>query len=123
MDIAAIKRKTKLFATEQKPNSKLVHKIAIRLNTTLYNTIHNYLDAMHSTGDYTHSSTADVLRQVLSSMENPSFKYNTVKTPVSDNCIELTLRCTNAQKQLWQTLPRGNKIRILEKAIIAFLQD
>lgn len=123
MDIAAIKRRSKLSTTTKKTDTKLVYKIAIRLNTTLHNTIHNYLEAMYSTGDYTYSSMSDILRKVLSSMEDNSLKYNTIKTPVSDNYIELTLRCTNSQKQFWQTLPSGNKIRILEKAIISFLQN
>lgn len=123
MDIAAIKRKSKISKTAQKQDSKLSHKIAIRLNTTLHNTIHNYLEAMYSTGDYTYSSMSDILRKVLSSIEDNSLKYNTIKAPVSDNYIELTLRCTNAQKQFWQSLPSGNKIRILEKAIISFLQN
>ena len=123
MDITAIKRKSKISTTEKKQDTKLAHKIAIRLNTTLHNTIHNYLEAMYSTGDYTYSSMSDILRKVLSSMENKSLKYNTIKVPVSDNYIELTLRCTNTQKQFWQTLPNGNKVRILEKAIISFLQN
>lgn len=123
MDISAIKRKARIAKKEQITDSKLVQKIAIRLNTTLHNTIHNYLEAMYSTGDYTYSSMADILRKVLSSMENNSLKYNTIKAPVSDNYIELTLRCTNTQKQFWQTLPSGNKVRILEKAIISFLQN
>ena len=79
MDISAIKRKARIAKKEQITDSKLVQKIAIRLNTTLHNTIHNYLEAMYSTGDYTYSSMADILRKVLSSMENNSLKYNTIK--------------------------------------------
>lgn len=122
MDIAAIKRRSKSLIIEPKTDNKLTHKLAIRLNTTLHNTIHNYLEAMHSAGDYSYSSMADILRKVLSSMEDNSLKYNIIKAPISDEYIELTLRCTDSQKQFWKSLPSGNKVRILEKAIIAFLQ-
>ena len=123
MDISAIKRKANIAKKEQMIDSKFTQKIAIRLNTTLHNTMHNYLEAMYSSGDYTYSSMADVLRKVLTSMQDKSLKYNTVKTPVSDDYIELTFRCTNAQKQFWQTLPSGNKTRMLKNAIISFLQN
>ena len=126
MDIKAIKKKVnaaKIFNKRTKNADKKSSKIAIRVNTTLHNTLRNYLSSMHASADYSYASVADILRHILINLENEKLKLNNIKAPISDGeYIEFTLRCTLQQKQFWQGLPEGNKIRILEKAIIAFLQ-
>jgi hypothetical protein len=124
MDISAIKRKAQLSKPDSNlDNHKKSVKIAIRLNATLHLTIRNYLSSMHSVADYRHNSIADILRQVLSDIEDKSLKLSNVKAPVSDGSyIELTQRCTYSQKRFRQTLQTRTNTRILEKAIIAFLQ-
>ena len=126
MDIKAIKKNIGVPENNNKSANKTdkkLYKIAIRLNTTLHNTVRNYLASMHASADYSHASVADILRYILVALENKKLKLNNVKTPISGgDYIEFTLRCTLPQKQFWQSLPAGNKIRILEKAIIAFLQ-
>lgn len=126
MDITAIKNRIGLSKNNNKVKdkpSKKAYKISIRLNTTLHDTLHNYLSALHASADYSYGSVADILRHILINLEDGKLKLNNIKAPVSDNNqIEFTIRCHLPQKQFWQTLPSGNKVHILEKAIIAFLQ-
>ena len=81
MEILSAKSKS-LQKTEEKidlyNNTKnIVDKknciISLRVNTLLYDTLHNYLSAMHNVSDYTFSSISDILRHILVQIEEKGF--------------------------------------------------
>jgi hypothetical protein len=96
------------------------HIISLRINTLLYNTLHNYLVASHNVSDYTFSSISDILRHILTQIEKNGFSTDETISDQDSEYTETIVRVTKEQKQVWQNLPNRNRRKIMEKAIIAF---
>jgi len=96
--------------------------IALRIDTLLYNTLHNYLSAMHLVSDYTFSSISDILRHILSQIESGELQNKGIILSDNKTYIEITIRVNYNQKKFWSSLPNRLKRSIMEKAIIAFTQ-
>lgn len=96
--------------------------IALRIDTLLYNTLHNYLSAMHNVSDYTFSSISDILRHILLQIENGDLQNKGMICSDNKIYIEITIRVHEKQKKFWSSLPNRLKRAIMEKAIIAFTQ-
>ena len=100
------------------------HRIAVRINTILYSTIQHYLSSMHSSGDYTYSSISNLLREVILKIEREGLPNNCI--PLGTGQVEyneMILRVSVVQKQFWQSLPKGSRRKILEKAISSFIKS
>ena len=99
---------------------KKICVIALRIDTLLYNTLQNYLSAMHNVSDYTFSSISDILRHILLQIESGELQNSGVVR--SDNkTTEITIRVNESQKHFWSSLPHPKRA-IMEKAIISFTQ-
>lgn len=96
--------------------------IALRIDTLLYNTLQNYLSAMHNVSDYTFSSISDILRHILLQIESGELQNSGVVRSDNKTYIEITIRVNESQKQFWSSLPNRLKRAIMEKAIISFTQ-
>jgi len=95
------------------------YTIAVRLKSTLYDTLVNCLSAMHNVSDYRFGSVSDILRHILFKMEQNGFP----KEIISDEGAEYkdsAIKVTPEQKLFWQNLPAHNRRKILEKGVIAF---
>jgi hypothetical protein len=120
--------------TEQARSSKSLNKknhdglpkknciVALRIDTLLYNTLHNYLSAMHNVSDYTFSSVSDILRHILLQIENGTLPNKGVIRSDNKTYIDITIRVNDNQKKFWSSLPNRLKRMIMEKAIVAFTQ-
>lgn len=97
--------------------------ISLRINTLLYNTLHNYLSAMHNVADYTFSSISDILRHVILKIEKGELPTKEATISNDKTYIEITIRVSEQQKKFWTSLPIRLKRTIMEKAIVAFLQQ
>lgn len=96
--------------------------IALRIDTLLYNTLQNYLSAMHNVSDYTFSSISDILRHILLQIESGELQNSEVVRSDNKTYIEITIRVNESQKQFWSSLPNRLKRAIMEKAIVSFTQ-
>lgn len=101
-------------------NNKKNCIISLRINTLLYDTLHNYLSAMHNVSDYTFSSISDVLRYILVQIEENGFSTDQIIHDKETEYTEIIVRVTQKQKQFWKSLPNRNRRKIMEKAILAF---
>jgi len=128
MELLAAK---KINIAEQVTHSKVANKknkdipkkdcvLALRIDTLLYNTLHNYLSAMHLVSDYTFSSISDILRHVLLQVENGELQSKGITLSNNKTYIEITIRVNDNQKKFWSSLPNRLKRSIMEKAIIEF---
>lgn len=97
--------------------------ISLRINTLLYNTLHNYLLAMHNVSDYKFSSISDVLRYILAQIEEHGFSTDQIIQDKELEYTEVIIRVTSKQKLFWKSLPDRNKRKIMEKAIVAFTKN
>ena len=92
----------------------------MRINTLLYDTLHNYLSSAHNISDYTFNSISDILRHILKQLEDDNVHSNGVVKDDSPEYIEITVRVNKEQKEFWAKLPDRNKRKILEKSIVSF---
>ena len=97
--------------------------ISLRINTLLYNTLYNYLLAMHNVSDYKFSSISDVLRYILAQIEEHGFSTDQIIQDKELEYTEVIIRVTSKQKLFWKSLPDRNKRKIMEKAIVAFTKN
>ena len=96
-------------------------RIAVRINAIQYRTLQNKLTSMHNSGDYSYGSISDILRDVLLKMEQKELTISNLELHTNDSkYYELILRVTAEQKTFWQSLPKGSRRKIFEKAILAF---
>jgi hypothetical protein len=96
--------------------------VALRINALLYNTLQNYLSAMHNVSDYTFTSVSDILRHILSQIQHGESQNKGVMRFDDKRYVDVTIRVTEQQKIFWSSLPNRLKRTIMEKAIIEFAQ-
>ena len=131
MEISSIKNKIitdpKKKLDSYKDNDSCINRkdctISLRVNTLQYNTLHNYLLATHNVSDYTFSSISDILRHILTKIEENGIPLTKEINEKKTEYNEIVLRVTEQQKQFWSTLPHRSKRKIMEKAISAFTKD
>jgi hypothetical protein len=116
-------KKIDLFNNTENINNKKNCIISLRINTLLYDTLHNYLLAMHNVSDYTFSSISDVLRYIIVQIEENGFSTDQIINDKETDYTEIIVRVTHKQKQFWQGLPNRNRRKIMEKAILAFTKN
>ena len=125
MDISAAKKqpeKPQVLSKDLLNNKS--YRIAVRINTTLYDTVLNYLSAMHNLSDYSYASISDVLRDILYRMEQKKLSLFVPNLQESNHkYTEIMLRVTSQQKKFWQSLPDGSRRKIFEKGVLAFIND
>ena len=97
--------------------------ISLRVNTLLYDTLQNYLSAMHNVSDYTFSSISDILRHILVKIEEKGSYIDQIISDKETEYTEMIVRVTHNQKQFWKSLPNRNRRKIMEKAILAFSKN
>lgn len=102
--------------------NKKDYVIALRVNALLYNTLQNYLFAMHNVSDYTFTSISDVLRHILLQIEGGELQNKGAIRCDDKTYVDVTVRVTEKQKIFWSSLPNRLKRVIMEKAIIEFSQ-
>jgi len=124
MDILAAKTQTIQPKNKaQDSSNKKGRRIAVRINAIQYCTLQNKLASMHNSGDYSYGSISDLLRDVLLKMEQKELMLSNLELRTNDSKYnELILRVTAQQKTFWQSLPKGSRRKILERAILAFTQ-
>lgn len=124
MEILAKKEKIAVHRSYEEIDKKSRNQIiSLRINTTLYNTLQNYLLGMHNVSDYTFNSISDILRFIVEKLMI-SGPINTHKyIQKNDDCIELSIRVTQDHKKYWKTLPNRSKRKIMEKAICVFIEN
>ena len=95
MDISAAKKqpeKPQVLSKDLLNNKS--YRIAVRINTTLYNTVLNYLSAMHNLSDYSYATISDVLRDILYRMEQKKLSLFVPNLNASiDEVARLSLQC------------------------------
>jgi len=116
-------KKIDLPSNTENINNKKNCIISLRINTLLYDTLHNYLLAMHNVSDYTFSSISDVLRYIIVQIEENGFSTDQIINDKETDYTEIIVRVTQKQKQFWQGLPNRNRRKIMEKAILAFTKN
>lgn len=124
MDISAAKKqpeKPQVLSKDLLNNKS--YRIAVRINTTLYDTVLNYLSAMHNLSDYSYASISDVLRDILYRMEQKNYRFLFQIYKSNHKYTEIILRVTSQQKKFWQSLPDGSRRKIFEKGVLAFIND
>jgi hypothetical protein len=97
------------------------YSIALRLKTTLYDTLANYLAAMHNVSDYRFGSISDILRYILLKLEQEGFQNEVIEDEGAEY-KQSAIKVTQQQKLFWQQLPAHNRRKILEKGVIAFIK-
>ncbi len=126
MEILSAKNKSlekDLSSNIENINNKKNCIISLRINTLLYDTLHNYLSAMHNVSDYTFSSISDVLRYIIVQIQENGFSTDQIINDKETDYTEIIVRVTHKQKQFWQSLPNRNRRKIMEKAILAFTKN
>lgn len=125
MDIsAARKQPEKLKVLNKESLNNKSHRIAVRINTTLHDTVLNYLSSMHNSTDYSYGSISDILRDILHKMEQKELSLLIPNLQESNHeYIEIMLRVTKQQKNFWQALPYGSRRKIFEKGLLAFTRN
>ena len=116
-------KKIDLFNNTENINNNKNCIISLRINTLLYDTLYNYLLAMHNVSDYTFSSISDVLRYIIVQIEENGFSTDQIINDKETDYTEIIVRVTHKQKQIWQGLPNRNRRKIMEKAILAFTKN
>ena len=116
-------KKIDLSSNAENINNKKNCIISLRINTLLYDTLHNYLLAMHNVSEYTFSSISDVLRYIIVQIEENGFSTDQIINDKETDYTEIIVRVTHKQKQFWQGLPNRNRRKIMEKAILAFTKN
>ena len=128
MDIISTTQKNKDLSARNprtpKNNIDVANKknrvISLRINTLLYDTLHNYLVSAHNVSDYTFNSISDMLRHILEQLEDNKLRGDGTTKDDNPNYIEITIRVNQKQKEFWAKLPDRNKRKILEKGIVSF---
>ncbi len=126
MEILSAKNKSlekDLSSNIENINNKKNCIISLRINTLLYDTLHNYLSAMHNVSDYTFSSISDVLRYIIVQIQENGFSTDQIINDKETDYTEIIVRVTHKQRQFWQGLPNRNRRKIMEKAILAFTKN
>ena len=129
MEILSAKNKSleksskKIDLSIENINNKKNCIISLRINTLLYDTLYNYLSAMHNVSDYTFSSISDVLRYIIVQIQENGFSTDQIINNKETDYTEIIVRVTHKQKQFWQGLPNRNRRKIMEKAILAFTKN
>ncbi len=116
-------KKIDLSSNAENINNKKNCIISLRINTLLYDTLYNYLLAMHNVSDYTFSSISDLLRYIIVQIEENGFSTDQIINDKETDYTEIIVRVTHKQKQFWQGLPNRNRRKIMEKAILAFTKN
>jgi len=116
-------KKIDLYSNVGNINDKKNCIISLRINTLLYDTLHNYLSAMHNVSDYTFSSISDILRYIIVQIEENGFSTDQIIHDKETEYTEIIVRVTPKQKQFWKDLPNRNRRKIMEKAILAFTKN
>ena len=75
---------------------------------------------MHQAANYTFSSVADLLRQVIAQLAQGELRLDHDVVSEAEYSA-LTIRVNAEQKNFWQSLPQRKKRQILERAIAEFI--
>jgi hypothetical protein len=78
---------------------------------------------MHNVSDYKFSSISDVLRHILTQIEENGFSTDQIIQDKELEYTEVIIRVTSKQKLFWKNLPDRNKRKIMEKAIVSFTKN
>lgn len=104
-------------------NVVLSEHIAVRINTTLYNILTNYITSAHIIMDYKYQSVSDIIRAALQKFKEGMHLTEIDEKKQGIQLISTTIRIDNELKQFWETLPDRNRRRILERAIRTYLKE
>lgn len=104
-------------------NNRKINTISLRVDTTLYSALQNYLSAMHNVSNYTFGSVSDLIRHILSKLKEKGLHNDQINYCKSAECTEIVVRISYEEKQFWESLPHRNKRQIVERAISAFVKQ
>ena len=96
------------------------YSIAIRYSTNLYSTVHNMIESAHIVQDFTYLSPSDFVRAALR-----AYKEGMVLTEISAGGTkrETKLRVDDELYRFYQSLPKGIRSKLLERAIRTLIKN
>ena len=93
--------------------------ITVRYGTSLYGTIQNIIESAHAAQDFTFLSPSDFVRSALSAYKD-GMPLTELDLPGQKQ--ETKLRVDNELYQFYQSLPKGVRSKLLERAIRTFMR-
>ena len=99
---------------------RFTHSITVRYSTYLYSTVHNMIESAHIAEDFTYLSPSDFVRAALR-----AYKEGMVLTEISVDGAkrETKLRVDDELYRFYQSLPKGIRSKLLERAIRTLIKS
>lgn len=96
------------------------YSITVRYSTNLYGTVHNMIESSHIAQDFTYLSPSDFVRAALR-----AYKEGMVLTEVGVDSAkrETKLRVDEELYRFYQSLPKGIRSKLLERAIRTLIKN
>lgn len=111
-------------ATEQKPDASqsdtLTQTLQIRCNTLLYTTLQNMIASMHTAGDFSYTSVADVIRAAIQAYKDG---MTLTEQAESGSKKATTVRVTDELADFYESWPNRMRTTILERAIRSHIKN
>lgn len=106
-------------AWNEADTQRLTHSITVRYSMNLYSTVRNMIESALIAQDFTYLSPSDFVRAALR-----AYKEGMVLTEVSagDAKRETKLRVDDELYRFYQSLPKGIRSQLLERAIRTLLK-
>ena len=102
------------------PKSSYTHLITIQCNILLYTTLQNTIQAMHTAGDFTYTSVADLIRSALMAYQKG---MKLTETPTTGAKKQTSIRVNESLCQFYKGLPDQMRSKILERVIRTFMKE
>ncbi len=102
------------------PQSVYGQSITVRYGTALYGTIRSMIASSHAAEDFTFVSSSDFIRAALRALKD-GMQLTELDTPGEKR--ETKLRVDEGLKQFYQSLPKGMRNRLLERAMRTYLKN
>ncbi|MEM9948761.1 MAG: hypothetical protein AAF810_22235 [Cyanobacteria bacterium P01_D01_bin.36] len=113
-------QRTETQATQTVDESDtLTQSLQIRCNTLLYTTLQNMIASMHTAGDYSYTSVADVIRAAIQAYKDGS-ELTEQAEPGSKKAT--TIRVNDELYGFYESWPKRMRSTILERVIRNFIK-
>ena len=94
--------------------------ITVRYGTSLYSTIQNLIESSHAAQDFTYITPSDFVRAALKAYQD-GMQLTELDEP--DQKRETKLRVSTDLKKFYQSLPKGIRNKLLERAIRTYMKN
>ena len=105
---------------ETSEDTKYNQSITVRYGTALYDTIQNIIESSHAAQDFTYITSSDFVRAALKAYQD-GMQLTALDEP--DTKRETKLRVSADLKTFYQSLPKGIRNKLLERAIRTYMKN